>query len=277
MKKSCVSILLLSSLSLLCVAGCQTIEPFFQKPTVTFNTIKVKDMSLFNATAVFHFDVSNPNPVGGTLQDLTYDLTVNQKSIARGTADKGLHIPAKGSKTVELPVFINYFDIIESLTELITKNEIAYDLSGTFNLMGFNMPYHTSGKLPLPKLPCITVKKVNITDFSWAGAALDFVLELENNNSFGLTLNGLEYNISMGGKPFITGTSQTGASIPQNGKTTMDIPFDVNFIWLGKSAYDLLAGESSEYEINGEMVFNVPGVGEKRLPFSKVGNVLLVR
>ncbi|MBC2717003.1 MAG: LEA type 2 family protein [Desulfobacteraceae bacterium] len=169
------------------------------------------------------------------------------------------------------------FDIIESLTELVTKNEMAYDLSGTFHLMGFNLPYHTSGKLPVPKLPGITVKKVSVTDFSWAGAALDFVLELENNNPFAVTLNGLKYDISMGGKPFITGTSQTSTSIPENGKITVDIPFDVNFIWLGKSAYDVLSGESTGYEVNGEMIFNVPGIGEKRFPFSKAGNVSLVK
>lgn len=233
-------------------------------------------MSLNEATAVFYFDVNNPNPVGGTLNRLTYDLAVNQKSIASGTADKGLMIPANGLKTVELPVSINYFDIIDSVTDLIEKKKIAYDLTGTFNLMGFDLPYETSGTFPLPELPGVMVKEINVNDFSWAGAALDVVLELENNNAFGVDLNGLEYNILMGGKSLINGKSKDGTSIPQNGKTTMDIPFDVNFIWLGKSAFDLLSGESSDYEINGEMILNTPD-GEKRFPFSNTGNVPLIK
>ncbi|MDA3897692.1 MAG: hypothetical protein PF482_16280 [Desulfobacteraceae bacterium] len=56
----------------------------------------------------------------------------------------------------------------------------------------------------------------------------------------------------------------------------MDIPFKISFIQLGKSAFDMLAGESSEYGINGEMIFNVPG-GEKRFPFSNAGSVPLIR
>jgi LEA14-like dessication related protein len=203
-------------------------------------------------------------------------LAVNQKSIASGTADKGLQIPAKGMKTVELPVSINYFDIIDSVTDLIGKKELAYNLTGTFNLMGFDLPYETSGNFPLPDLPGVMVKEINVNDFSWAGAALDVVLELENNNTFGLDLDGLEYNISVGGKSLINGKSKKGTSIPQNGKTTMDIPFDVNFIWLGKSAFDLLSEESGDYEIYGEMIFNTSD-GEKRFPFSNAGNVPFIK
>jgi LEA14-like dessication related protein len=274
MNKLLVSILIL--IEILCITGCQSLEYLFQKPTVTFNTIKVKDMSLNEATAVFYFDVSNPNPMGGTLSRLTYDLAVNQKSIASGTADKGIQIPANGIKTVELPVSINYFDIIDSVTDLIEKKEIAYDLTGTFTLMGFDLPYQTSGILPLPELPHVMVKEISINNFSWAGAALNFVLELENNNAFNVNVKQLEYTISIGGKSMISGKSKKGTSIPQNGKTTMNVPLDVNFIRLGKSAFDLLAGESSEYGISGEMIFNTPE-GEKRFPFSNAGSVPLIK
>jgi LEA14-like dessication related protein len=274
MKTLFISILLFTGIQY--VAGCQSLEHFFQKPTVTFNTIKIKDMTIQDATAVFYFDVSNPNPVGGTLSSLTYNLAVNQKSIASGTANKGLMIPANGLKTVELPVSINYFDIIESVTDLVTKKEIAYDLTGTFNLMGFNLPYQTSGNFPIPELPDITINKININNFSWAGAALDIVLELENNNSFGVNLNGLEYNISMGGASLVNGKSQNRTSIPQNGKTTVTIPLNVNFIKMGKSVFGLLSGESSEYEINGEMIFDAHD-GKKRFPFSNAGSVPLFK
>ena len=142
--------------------------------------------------------------------------------------------------------------------------------------MGCDRPYEASGNFPLPELPGIMVKEISIDNFSWAGAALNFVLELENNNAFNVDLKQLEYNISMGGKSMISSKSKKGTSIPQNGKATMDIPLDANFIWLGKSAFVLLSGESSDYEINGEMIFNTPG-GEKRFPFSNSGNIHLIK
>jgi len=275
MQRSCIRILVLTGF--LCVAGCQSLEQFFQKPDVAFKSVSLKTMSLYDATAVFSFDVNNPNPVGATLQNLTYDLAIERKSIARGTAEKGVKIPAKGTGVVELPVCITYADVIASLAELSGKREVAYDLSGAFNFLGVAIPYHTEGTLPLPKLPAISLKKVHIADISWTGAALEFVLELKNANDFGLDVSGLTYDIAMGGKSFIHNQTRSNISVSPNGTATVTIPADINFIWLGKSAYDVLSGKSTGYEINGEMLFNAPGAGEKRVPFQKTGKVPLMR
>jgi len=50
---------------------------------------------------------------------------------------------------------------------------------------------------------------------------------------------------------------------------------NVNFLKLGQSAYNLLTSESSDYELSGNMKFNVPKMGQKEFPFSKVGKVPL--
>lgn len=259
------------------VAGCQSLEQFFQKPDVAFKSVSLQSMSFYDATAIFSFDVTNPNPVGASLRNLTYDLAIDQKSIARGTAEKGLNIPAGGTGVVELPVSITYADVIDSLAELAGKSDIPYDLSGAFNFMGIAIPYHTAGTLPLPKLPAISLKNVQIEKLSWSGAALEFVLELENYNAFGLDVSGLICDIAMGGKPFVHSQTEKGVSISPNGAATVTIPADINFIWLGKSAYDALSGKSTGYAITGEMLFKGPGAIEKRVPFNKSGNVPLLR
>lgn len=268
---------ILAVIGLLWSAGCQSLEQFFQKPEVAFKTVSLQSMSLYDATAVFSFDVENPNPVGATLRNLTYDLAIDRKSIARGTAEKGLNIPAGGTGVVELPVSIFFADVIDSLAELAGKREVAYDLSGAFNFLGVAIPYHTAGTLPLPKLPAISLKTVRIENLSWTGAALEFVLELKNANDFGLDMSGLTYDIAMGGKSFIHSQTESGISVSPNGAATVTIPADINFIRLGKSAYDVLTGKSTGYAISGEMLFKGPGTVEKRVPFNKSGNVPLRR
>jgi len=250
-------------------------DALFKKPTVEFDHINLKDMSLFGATLLFYFNVNNPNPIGGTLDHLTYQLTIDEKSIASGNSEQGLHIASGVTESVELPVAINFFDVAESLAGLAEKDEIAYDLSGTFAVMGFTLPYHTNGKLPVPKLPEINLKEVNVSSLSWAGAALNFILELNNPNAFEMTMNSLEYNISMGGNSFLSGKSKKNLSISEKGQTTVEIPLKVNFLQLGKSAVNLLSGQSTGYELNGAMNFLVPGMGEKKFQFNKSGKTLI--
>ena len=253
--------------------SCATLEQLIQKPTVELVGMSLRDMSLFDGTMVFKFKVTNPNPMGATLSNLSYNLKIDNNEFIKGVQDKGIRLPAGGWEIVELPLTVNYLEFFDSVTEFINNDEIPYDLSGSFGIMGFNIPYHTKGKLSIPKLPKVSLKSVDISGFSFLGASLNFVLELDNSNPFAVALNGLDYGIKLGGTEFVNGEAKTITNIAQNGKSTIKIPLNVNFLKLGQSAYNLLTGDSSEYELTGNMKFNVPKIGEKSFPFSKLGEV----
>lgn len=256
-----------------CLASCQTVEQFIRKPIVTFDRMDLADMSLFDGTLNFHFKVHNPNVFSVTLDRLTYQLAIDEKAVADGVVDQKIRIGANADETVSLPVRINFIELFGSVMDLAKKEAVTYDLRGTFSVMGINIPYNTGGRVPIPKLPDISLKQVMVSDMTWSGASLVFRFAIENPNAFAVSLDALEYAISLADTRFADGIATAAAPIAAEGKTDVDVVMKVNFLQMGQAAYKLVKDKSTPYEITGAMRFNTPGIGETRLPFSRTGIV----
>jgi len=260
-------------ITILMSGGCAAVREFVREPSVKFEGVSFRDMSLFEATPVFKLNITNPNPIGITVGKIAYALKINGKPFIKNTLDKGLTINAGRSAIAEVPVTFNYLDVLESLTALNRSDTIPYDLSGSVNIGILNLPYHTKGDLPVPKLPKVSLKNIGISNLSLTGASMIFSLELENRNSFTVQMNGLDYGIKLGGKEFAAGNARSVTAINKNGTSSLEIPLNVSFLSMGRSVYNVLTGTSAGYELSGNMKFNVPKVGEKSFPFQSIGQV----
>jgi len=264
-------------LSLSLTVGCAAIMPHLKAPSADFKDLRIQDMGLFDSTLVFTYEIRNPNPVGAYLSRLNYRLFLNDKEFAAGDLDRGISLPPSGLAPVEIPVSVNYQKALGSLTELAQKSTVPYRIAGTFGIMGRDVPFQTQGELDLPSLPKVGLKQLDIENLSWQGADLKLVMEVANPNAFPLDMAGLNYGIKLGGSRFAEGIYEKIPSVPANGASTLDIPLSVDFMKLGRSAYSLLKENASQYALDGEMIFNLPKMGEKRLPFHKTGQIPLVR
>lgn len=262
---------------LLAVSGCATLQQLVKTPEVTYERLTIRDMSLAESTLVFHLHAVNPNPVGIRLNSLTYNLKVNNKDLLSGVLDKDVALKANGTTEVSVPVTLNYFKVFASVSDFMAARQIDWDLSGTFQIMGLQFPYHAKGELPLPTLPKISLNKIEVSALSLTGASLDFCLKVENDNAFALNLGGLDYSIKVGGMQLASGRTADIAPVSGNGKTTVHLPVNVSFRELGLSAYPLLQNSTSDYSLSGNLTFNVPTLGEKATPFFKTGRVRLTR
>jgi LEA14-like dessication related protein len=258
-------------------AGCAAIMPHLKAPSADFKDMRIQDMGLFDSTLVFTYEVRNPNPVGAYLSRLNYRLFLNDKEFAAGNLDKGISLPPSGSAPVEIPVSVNYQKALGSLSELAAKQTVPYRIDGAFGIMGMDVPFKNQGELNLPGLPKVALKQLDIENLSWRGADLKIIMEVANPNSFALDMAGLNYGVNLGGNRFAEGVYEKIPSVPANGTSTIDIPLSVDFMKLGRSAYSLLKENASQYELDGEMIFNLPKMGEKRLPFHKTGQIPVVR
>jgi LEA14-like dessication related protein len=257
--------------------SCQTMEQFIRKPTVTFERLDLAHLSLFDATLDFQFNIHNPNVFGATLDRLAYKLAIDEKSVAEGVVNQTIHIGANAGETVSLPVKIDFAELSGSIMELVKKESVAYDLHGAFTVMGVNIPYHVDGRLPIPKLPEISLTQVAVSDMTWSAASLLLRFTLENPNDFPIDMDGLEYAVSLGGISVADGTAKTRASITAEGQTNLDIKMGVNFLQMGQAVGKLIKDQATPYEISGAMIFNLPGRSEKRVPFSRAGMVPMLR
>lgn len=258
---------------ILFTAGCESLKQLIKKPTIEYKGMAIKGMTLFDGSFVFNFNVANPNPIGVPLDQMSYDVKIDGRDFIRGNLDKKCFLPGNGSANVELPVQLNYMDFFKTIADFTRKDQLEYDVSGFAVIYGFTIPFHAKGTFPVPKPPQVSLNHVEIRSMSFASASVVFVVDMVNNNAFPILMDGLDYQIKLGGNDLAGGTARAISPINQNGKTSINLPMNLSLMKIGQSAFRLLMGSSSDYEISGSMQFNVPKLGVKTFSYSKKGNV----
>jgi LEA14-like dessication related protein len=155
---------------------------------------------------------------------------------------------------------------------LAGADQLDYRLSGSAAVGPFRIPYRSSGKLDIPKLPDISVEKIKIDSFSLTGARLKLTLGLKNPNAFAMKMDGLEYAAELGDVKLAEGNASMSNALGANGRSMMDLDLRLNFLELGRSARTLLSGSSARCRLTGNMLMNTPA-GMQKLPFQFDGKV----
>ncbi len=261
----------------LAVCGCATLRQLMQRPTVSLKDISARDISLFEQTLVFNFNVHNPNPVGIQLRNAAYNLKINNTEFIKGVLDKGIMLRAGQSETFALPVTVNHLELFSSVAAFASADSIPYNLSGTVGVGPFDIPYGKAGSFIIPKLPVVSLDRLKISELSLQGAAVLMKLNLANNNPFPVNISGLDYVCKLGEMELASGSAGSVAPVDQNGTSSLEVQLNLNFFELGTSAYNLLMQSTSDYELSGNMIFTVPNLGRKRFPFLSKGQVPFVK
>ena len=129
--------------------------------------------------------VDLPLPVG--------PVTSNRPcGFASSRLNQGVNLSASGTSPMEIPVTINYLDFFNSLSRFMQTKALDYRISGSAGVGPLRIPYRTSGKLDMPKLPDIFVDSIKIDSISFAGASLKLSLGMKNTNAFAMKMDGLE-------------------------------------------------------------------------------------
>ena len=255
------------------LGGCATLQDLIKEPTLEFKRLTMKDTSLFQSTLVFVYAVTNPNPIDLSLDQIQYQLKIGDKKLAKGDLNKTISVPSNGTTNVEIPVGVQYMDFFNSIMEIFQKDEVAYDLSGSIGKFGVQVPFQKKGTFPVPKLPQVSLNRVDIKDLSFTKASLIVVLDLVNKNEFKVAIDGLDYKVALGGNELANGKAMSIGPIKENGKSELELPVNLNFLEMGQAAYKLLLNASSGYEVSGNFLFQVPNLGQKNVAFSKKGSV----
>ncbi|NJL58905.1 MAG: LEA type 2 family protein [Desulfobacteraceae bacterium] len=244
-------------------------QELIRKPGISFEGSELKDMSLFEATAIFRFRITNSNPMGLNIRNITYNLRLNGKKFIRGISDKDLRVRSAGEGVLELPIVIHYDDIFESSENIPETNKLGYDLSGTMDVGPFTLPYQAKGSLNMPKLPKLSLKTIRVSELSQTYASVMFEMDIDNANPFSLAIKRVSYAIRLGGNELFTGVPENISSLSPNSVSRLEIPAKINFLKLGYSFADILKQSSGVYEIYGEMSFDDSQTEEKKIPVSQ--------
>jgi LEA14-like dessication related protein len=259
------------------LSGCTTLEQMIQQPTATFSGMQITDADLFKSTAVFSFDIDNPNPVNIRTKRITYDLQLNGKDFVSGKLDQGATLTAGGTSTLKIPVTMTYLDFFDSMSQLWSARKADYALTGGFAVGPFIIPFQAHGVLDLPKTPKLSLESIKIQKLSLAGATLQCQVKMDNPIAFDLLFKKMDYTLSLGGTSLGRASALSPGPIGKNSKSTIPLALEVSFTQLGRSAYQLLQGTRADYKLDGGLVFDRPGNADSKVPFNLTGRTALLR
>ncbi len=135
-------------------------------------------------------------------------------------------------------------------------------------VLGFTeIPLEKLGTFPVIKKPTISASRLSVKNISFTNADLELVLNIENPNAFGISLKDTDYSISINGLKSISGKSLNPIVIKEKNSGTIMVPVSLNFIQLGRSAYNLITSDQPmEYTLSGSTEIESP------LPFFKTSS-----
>ena len=255
----------------LLAAGCATLDQMIQKPTTTFRGMQLADADMFKSTAVFSFDIHNPNPINIRAGRITYDLNLNGRDFVKGQLNQGLKLPAGGTGRLQIPVTMAYLDFFDSMARLWSTRRADYALSGGITVGPLVIPFKAQGVFDLPKMPKFSLAAIDVQKLSLSGATLRCQVQVTNPNTFDLLFKRLDYALQLGGASLGRASAQSPGPIGKNGKSTVALALDVSFSQLGRSVFQLLQGTRADYKLDGGLIFNGPDNGESKAPFSLSG------
>jgi LEA14-like dessication related protein len=131
--------------------------PLLKVPVLSFRGISVKNISLSKIDLEFGWDVENGNGFVFEVENLEYQLLVNNDTWAQGRAAEKMGLAPGRTAAIPVTVSISSPALVKDLTDIITRGmDVAYDLKGsvTFNsnlgaFAGQGLPFSFTGRTRL--------------------------------------------------------------------------------------------------------------------------------
>ncbi len=136
------------------IVSCVPVKQFKQLPSASLKGISFGNISFKAATLLFNVDVQNPYAIALPLLDIDYNIVSEQNKLFSGQADLNTTIPAAQSKTIALPVQINYSDLIK-VARLGSTIPYQANIGLSFNapVIGkMRLPLSKTGNLKIPTI-----------------------------------------------------------------------------------------------------------------------------
>jgi LEA14-like dessication related protein len=121
--------------------------------------------------------------------------------------------------------------------------------------------------------PTAQVEGLRLTGLDMNGVDLAFDVAVDNPNPIGISLAALDYDLKLFGSSFIQGDQPMGMKLSANGRSQVEVPVRMGFQQLLDSYRQLKGADEVGYELDLGMGFEVPVLGQVRVPASYQGKL----
>ncbi len=227
------------------------------------------------AQAVIRMELEgrNPNPYGGKIEDVRFDLMLEGERVAAGITPnfelKGDNVAARIPVDVEVPITA---DTLKTLFRIARGEPVSYRMDGSFRLNtpigGLKLGPFTfaQGTYRAPSGP------PNPPSFAWrsdltrltvgaGGLVLDLGFEIKNPSPIGYRLVA-PLALQIGGQT--VARAEAGGSVPALGKGIINARFQIDPLAAGRA---VISGQF-DFQVSSAPTIEVPGLDTYLLPLS---------
>ena len=263
-------------------AGCSTVQRIigYQQPEVRYTDMSVEGISLEKIDLKFYFEIDNPNRVGITLEEYTYNLLINEYDFLSGSHREQLEIASRGTGTVALPLSLSYREVYQSVSSVARADSFSYRLSTE---VGVNIPVYgkslipvtVEGSLPRLRMPEVGFVGFDLNSLSFSGVDVTLTLNISNPNPMGMKLSDLNLAASIGGHD-LGGIDVSDIAVGSGENIAVPVRMSMSLSGIGGTLMDMLRGNRDfSYEVRGDGLFELdhPAFRDlERLPFHLIGD-----
>ncbi len=274
-------------LSALILASCQTLQQLasIQQPTLEAGRVSLRHLSFEAADLALTVNITNPNPIGITLNGFDYDLKIEGASLFKGNQASNQAIAAGGKSRVEIPVTLTFKDAYDAVQTLKNRDSAGYQISCglLFDLpvVGrVRVPASQSGHLPMVKFPQLKIQSLKVKKMSLTRAELELALGVSNPNAFSFAMKKLDYDFAVNGLSWAKGAAAESASVSAGSDRTIRIPISLSLLDMGQTVMQMLSGTKSlDCTLTGALNLgtSIPAFGDATIPLDLANRVSLTR
>lgn len=215
-------------------AGACKTAPVVKAPgtfTVTPTGLSTVHQTLSSFTVRLSASVSNPGSTPLSVSRADYKLTVGGKVLRTGHVPLEVTVAPGATGELSFPVAVEYALKLAELKKLASSPTIDLLLEGTVDgtlgTEAIKAPFSRAGVLRSPRLPVVRLGTPDAARQSLSEIAATFRIEVENDNPFGVRLDGLDYVLTVQGADVASGTVGDRTTVPASSTQTWEVPADL--------------------------------------------------
>lgn len=266
------------------LTGCNSMQKILaglDTPTANIKGVRFDGLSLEQANMLFDIEISNPYSVALPLTSIDYGLATEGAPFASGKVALERSVPAKGSRTITLPVNLAFAELLKSASGVRLGQIVPYkaDMSLSVNAPAvgpLSLPLSRNGEVPVPAVPTVSLKSVAFEALTLSEAAAVLKIDIANTNEFDIDLNKFRYVLKLGGADIAATEVSQAASFKPGQNRSLEIPIRFKPSSLGLAVFNMLGGKNAIFELSGDMQLGTR-FGALSLPYRQTGTTALER
>ncbi|GJT72363.1 desiccation protectant protein Lea14 [Tanacetum coccineum] len=252
------------------------------KPEASVTDVDLKGVSLSNVTYLAKVNVTNPYSASIPIGEIRYVLKSCGSVIAEGRCPDPGSLKGNGDTMLDIEIKVphsleNIFFVHSRKTTQPLLSEIALDNYCRKNMSGL---LEEAEQFVSDAMASIPKPKATVTDVDFKGIGLDSVtynakVSVSNPYIAPIPIGEVHYILKSAGRVIATGTVPDQGSLKGSGDTLLNVEVKVPHTVLISLVEDIAVDWDIDYELQVNLVFDLPFIGDISIPITKTGVIKL--